>query len=96
MKHGFHRITKDAHQKIASKGGRAAHAKGTAHEFTTEEAVTAGRKGGRVVSKNRAHMAEIGRKGAATRAAQRKAARLAEIEDNRASYVQAIARSETA
>ena len=31
---------------IASKGGKAAHAKGTAHEFTSEEAREAGRKGG--------------------------------------------------
>lgn len=32
--------------KIASKGGRAAHAAGTAHEFSTAEARAAGRKGG--------------------------------------------------
>jgi len=32
---------------IASKGGKAAHAKGTAHEFTRDEAVEAGRKGGK-------------------------------------------------
>ena len=31
---------------IASKGGKAAHAKGTAHTFTREEAIRAGRKGG--------------------------------------------------
>ena len=48
---------------IASKGGRAAHAKGTAHEFTPEEAREAGRKGGMVVSQNRDHMAAIGREG---------------------------------
>jgi general stress protein YciG len=33
-------------REIASKGGKAAHAKGTAHEFTPEEAREAGRKGG--------------------------------------------------
>jgi general stress protein YciG len=33
-------------REIASKGGKAAHQKGTAHEFTTEEARAAGRKGG--------------------------------------------------
>lgn len=33
-------------RRIASKGGRAAHEKGTAHEFTPEEAREAGRKGG--------------------------------------------------
>jgi len=48
---------------IASKGGKAAHAKGTAHEFTPEEAREAGRKGGMVVSQNREHMAAIGREG---------------------------------
>jgi len=48
---------------IASKGGKAAHAKGTAHEFTPEEAREAGRKGGMVVSQNREHMATIGREG---------------------------------
>jgi uncharacterized protein len=32
---------------IASKGGKAAHAKGVAHEFTPEEAQRAGRQGGR-------------------------------------------------
>jgi general stress protein YciG len=48
---------------IASKGGKAAHAKGTAHEFTPEEAREAGRRGGMVVSQNRDHMAAIGREG---------------------------------
>ena len=33
-------------RRIASKGGRAAHAKGRAHEFTSEEGRAAGRKGG--------------------------------------------------
>lgn len=33
-------------REIASKGGKAAHAKGTAHEWTAEEARDAGRKGG--------------------------------------------------
>lgn len=33
-------------REIASKGGRAAHAQGTAHQFTTEEARVAGRRGG--------------------------------------------------
>lgn len=36
----------DRQREIASKGGRAAHQKGTAHEFTSEEARSAGRKGG--------------------------------------------------
>ncbi|UQA63947.1 KGG domain-containing protein [Polyangium aurulentum] len=56
-------MDREKQRSIASKGGRAAHEKGTAHEFTPEEARNAGRKGGEVVSQNRKHMAEIGRKG---------------------------------
>ena len=54
-------------REIASKGGRAAHAKGTAHEFDSNEARAAGRKGGEAVSRNREHMAAIGRKGGEAR-----------------------------
>jgi general stress protein YciG len=50
-------------RRIASLGGRAAHQQGTAHEFSSDEAREAGRKGGEAVSANRAHMAAIGRKG---------------------------------
>ncbi len=50
-------------------GGRAAHRKGTAHEFSPEEAREAGRKGGRAVSQNREHMSAIGREGGESRAA---------------------------
>jgi len=54
----------DARQRaIAAEGGRAAHQRGTAHEFSKAEAREAGQKGGEVVSKNRSHMAEIGRRG---------------------------------
>jgi general stress protein YciG len=62
-KRGFAAMDKDAQRAIASKGGRAAHARGTAHEFTSEEAAEAGRKGGRAISRDRRHMAEIGRRG---------------------------------
>jgi len=44
-------------------GGKAAHQKGTAHEFTVEEARAAGRKGGKAVSKDRGHMSRIGQIG---------------------------------
>ena len=54
-------------REIASKGGRAAHAKGTAHEWSSDEARVAGRKGGEVVSRDRAHMAAIGREGGESR-----------------------------
>lgn len=60
---GFASMDPDKQRMIASKGGKAAHAKGTAHEFTPEEAREAGRKGGMVVSQNREHMATIGREG---------------------------------
>jgi hypothetical protein len=40
-------------REIASEGGRAAHEKGTAHEFTSEEAREAGRKGGMARSQKR-------------------------------------------
>jgi general stress protein YciG len=59
-------MTEERQREIASKGGRAAHKKGTAHEFSTDEARAAGRKGGQSVSQNRDHMAEIGRKGGET------------------------------
>jgi len=60
-------MDREKQRQIASMGGRAAHEKGTAHEFTSEEAREAGRKGGEVVSQNREHMAAIGRKGGESR-----------------------------
>lgn len=60
---GFASMDEDKQREIASKGGRAAHEKGTAHEFNSDEAREAGRKGGESVSRDREHMAEIGRKG---------------------------------
>ena len=50
-------------KQIASKGGKASHAMGKAHEFSSEEARGAGRKGGQAVSRDRAHMSAIGQKG---------------------------------
>lgn len=60
---GFASMDPEKQKAIASKGGKAAHEKGTAHEFTSEEAREAGRKGGEKVSQNREHMSKIGRKG---------------------------------
>src|SRR5947207_563571 len=62
-KRGFASMDDKKQREIASKGGKASHEKGTAHEFDSEEARAAGRKGGEAVSRNREHMAEIGRKG---------------------------------
>ena len=54
-------------REIASRGGRAAHEKGTAHEWSPDEARLAGRKGGEVVSRDREHMSMIGREGGEAR-----------------------------
>ena len=69
-KRGFASMDANRQREIASKGGRAAHAKGTAHEWTSDEARVAGRKGGEVVSRDRAHMAAIGREGGESRGAK--------------------------
>ena len=43
---GFASMSPEKKREIASLGGIAAHKKGTAHEWTSEEAAKAGRKGG--------------------------------------------------
>ena len=60
---GFASMDRVKQREIASKGGKAAHQKGTAHEWTSEEAREAGRKGGEAVSRDREHMSRIGREG---------------------------------
>ena len=45
---GFASMSPEKQREIASKGGRAAHEKGTAHEWSADEARSAGRKGGQV------------------------------------------------
>ena len=69
---GFASMAADKQKEIARKGGRAAHEKGKAHEFTTDEARQAGRKGGEKVSMDRSHMAEIGRRGGRSSASRRR------------------------
>jgi len=64
---GFAAMDRTRQKEIARKGGRAAHARGTAHRFDADEAREAGRKGGAAVSKDRSHMAEIGRAGGLAR-----------------------------
>lgn len=66
-KRGFAAMDENQQREIASKGGQAAHQKGTAHEFDSEEARRAGQKGGEAVSRDREHMADIGRKGGESR-----------------------------
>ena len=72
---GFASMDPARQKEIASKGGRAAHEKGTAHEWSSDEARNAGRKGGVTVSQDRAHMAAIGREGGESRSAAAREAR---------------------
>lgn len=73
-KRGFAAMDEATQRAIASKGGQAAHQKGTAHEFDSEEARRAGQKGGEAVSRDREHMAAIGRKGGESRQSAARAA----------------------
>ena len=73
---GFASMSSDQQRAIASKGGKAAHAQGLAHEYTQDEARAAGRKGGAKVGADREHMARIGRMGGQARGRNR-AAKLA-------------------
>jgi general stress protein YciG len=49
---GFAGMDPEKQRKIASEGGKAAHEKGTAHEFDSEEAARAGAKGGKASHSN--------------------------------------------
>ena len=71
-KRGLASMDPNRQKEIASKGGRAAHAKGTAHEWSRDEARNAGKKGGEIVSRDRAHMASIGREGGGARSRNRR------------------------
>lgn len=48
LRRGFACMTEEKQREIARKGGRAAHSKGTAHEWSSDEAREAGRKGGQI------------------------------------------------
>jgi general stress protein YciG len=69
---GFAAMTPEKQREIARRGGRAAHARGTAHEFSKEEARVAGKRGGDAVAKDRDYMSKIGRAGARKSAEVRK------------------------
>jgi general stress protein YciG len=56
---GFAAMSPEKQREIASKGGRAAHTKGTAHEWDSKEARAAGRKGGMVSRGGRGKLPEI-------------------------------------
>jgi general stress protein YciG len=55
---GFAAMDRKLVSEIARKGGKAAHSAGTAHEFTSEEARVAGRKGGRATHAKRRKLIE--------------------------------------
>mgnify|MGYP006195342569 CR=1 FL=1 len=55
---GFAAMNPERQREIASEGGRAAHAKGTAHEWTSEEARVAGRKGGQISRGGRGRLSD--------------------------------------
>ncbi len=57
---GFASMSAEKQREIASKGGRAAHEKGTAHEWTPDEARSAGRKGGQISRGGRGRLTPSG------------------------------------
>jgi general stress protein YciG len=59
---GFASMDPQRQREIASEGGRAAHERGTAHEFTSEEARAAGRKGGQARAENNNNRKNAGNK----------------------------------
>jgi len=66
---GFGSMAPKRHRELARKGGRTAHLRGTAHEFTPETAALAGKRGGDVLAKRAGYMARIGRAGGLASAA---------------------------
>jgi general stress protein YciG len=74
-KRGFASMDAERQREIASKGGKAAHAQGRAHEFTTAEARDAGRKGGMIIGSDREHMARIGKLGGEAKRKNKKGAK---------------------
>jgi general stress protein YciG len=66
---GFASMDRNKQREIASKGGKAAHQKGTAHEWTSEEAREAGRKGGMASHRRKQEKSEGGEAGADTSSA---------------------------
>jgi general stress protein YciG len=63
---GFASMDRTKQRDIASKGGKAAHQKGTAHEWTSEEAREAGRKGGMASHRRRQQQGDDASRGMAS------------------------------
>jgi general stress protein YciG len=59
-------MDRNKQREIASKGGKAAHQKGTAHEWTSEEAREAGRKGGMASHRRKQQQQQPGEESANT------------------------------
>ena len=68
---GFAAMDLEKRKEIARRGGQKTWSLGKAHIFTPEEAREAGKKGGRSLSRDRAHMAKIGHRGAVSPRRQR-------------------------
>jgi uncharacterized protein len=80
---GFASMDRAKQREIASKGGKAAHQKGTAHEWTSDEAREAGRKGGMASHRRRKQMGdEQGGEGAAGTPTTETGGRFEEQDDN--------------
>jgi general stress protein YciG len=71
---GFASMSPEKQREIASKGGRAAHEKGTAHEWTADEARSAGRRGGQVSRGGRGRLVASDGEAAARQTAETPAA----------------------
>src|SRR5215472_14579980 len=79
---GFAGMDRERQRQISSQGGKAAHQKGTAHEFDSEEAREAGRKGGMVSGgRRRAREAALSTSGTAPREAGEEREERQESED---------------
>lgn len=57
QRRGFAAMDPDRQRELSSRGGKAAHAAGTAHQFDSDEARAAGRKGGIASGFRRARVA---------------------------------------
>jgi len=58
---GFASMSPEKQREIASRGGKAAHRKGTAHQWSPDEARNAGRKGGQISRGGRGRIVEVTR-----------------------------------
>ena len=89
-KRGFASMDPEKQRQIASKGGKASHARGTAHEFTSEEASRAGRKAhaqGNAHEWTSEEAREAGRKGGMASGSNRAARRAGQAQASQSNQV---------